>query len=181
MAQTVPLDSAYIRAQAKNCEDQYWQHGTITAVRNCPFSAEVHGGNSVGVTAVRGDCALACFQPAAAVDCLPMVEEHHQSKCAVAEQTHVQSVRASIRGRIIEGLQARPTLPSVVHTDDDERGCSSRVSYSSSYSRLFEPPQPMSSSSSNNHHHHHQPAAAAVDGRWSNRVLSVSALLPLYL
>ena len=34
-------------------------------------------------------------QPAAAVDCLPMVEEHHQSKCAVAEQTHVQSVRAS--------------------------------------------------------------------------------------
>jgi hypothetical protein len=40
MAQTVPMDSAYIREQAKKHEDQYWQHGTIAAVRNCPILAE---------------------------------------------------------------------------------------------------------------------------------------------
>ena len=40
MAQTVPLDGAYIRAQAKNCEEQYLQYGTITAVRKCPILAE---------------------------------------------------------------------------------------------------------------------------------------------
>jgi hypothetical protein len=58
MAQTVPRDGACIRAQAKNCEDQHRQHGTITAVRNCPHSAAVHGGNNVDCGLLTGDCGL---------------------------------------------------------------------------------------------------------------------------
>ena len=53
MAQTVPLDGAYIRAQAKNCEEQYLQYGAITAVRKCPSLAEaaVDIGTGGGVAA----------------------------------------------------------------------------------------------------------------------------------
>ena len=41
-----------------------------------------------------------------------MVEEHHQSKCAVAEQTHVQSVRASKPSRPVSlGLRKKRFTP----------------------------------------------------------------------
>jgi hypothetical protein len=58
MAQTMPMDSAYVRAQAEKCNDQYSQCGTIAAVRKCPFLAEVAVGIGTDGTDAPSDCGL---------------------------------------------------------------------------------------------------------------------------
>lgn len=77
-------------------------------------------------------------QPAAAVDCLPMVEEHHQSKCAVAEQTHVQSVRASKPSRPVSlGLRKKRFTPPASGTSAWRSPAGMADTYTSRYTSLL--------------------------------------------